>query len=136
MAIPFFISPTPDDCFLIVVLLVVLRVAAGTVLRIVLLVILAVLAAGVVGLVLLLVILCILVIVILRHLKYLLVDLIVNDIRNFAFALAKASVYGSYKNRKQKFVMAFTIVTEIVLQDSYKNIQFKYSSLVLDFYIK
>ena len=34
---------------------------------------------------------------------------IVNDIRNFAFGLANASVYGIGKNRKQKFVMSFTI---------------------------
>ena len=92
-------------CCLIVVLLIVLCVAAGTVLRIVLLtVILAVLAGRVVCLVLLLVILCILVIIILRHLKYLLIDLIVNNIRNFAFVHAKASVYGSCKNRKQNLL--------------------------------
>ncbi len=35
---------------------------------------------------------------------------IVNDIRNFVFGLAGATVYGSCKSRKQKFVMAFTIV--------------------------
>ena len=34
---------------------------------------------------------------------------IVNDIRNFVFGLAGASVYGSCKSRKQKFVMSFTI---------------------------
>ena len=34
---------------------------------------------------------------------------IVNDIRNFAFGLAKASVYGFGKNRKQKLVMSITI---------------------------
>ncbi|MDE6882655.1 MAG: hypothetical protein K2P48_06005, partial [Lachnospiraceae bacterium] len=66
---------------------------------------------------LLLVVLRILVIIVLRHLKYLLVDFIVNDIGNFAFSLAKASVYGFGENRKQKFVMPFTIVTGIVLQD-------------------
>ena len=36
-------------------------------------------------------------------------NLIVSDIRNFAFGLAKAFVYGLGKNRKQKFVMLFTI---------------------------
>ncbi len=34
---------------------------------------------------------------------------IVNDIRNFVFGLAGASVYGSCKRRKQKLVMSFTI---------------------------
>ena len=34
---------------------------------------------------------------------------IVNDIRNFVFGLAGATVYGSCKSRKQKFVMSFTI---------------------------
>ncbi len=34
---------------------------------------------------------------------------IVNDIRNFVFGLAGASVYGSCKSRKQNFVMSFTI---------------------------
>jgi len=36
---------------------------------------------------------------------------IVNDIRNFVFGLAEASVYGFCKSRKQKFVMSFTIGT-------------------------
>ena len=36
--------------------------------------------------------------------------LIVNDIRNFVFGLAKAAIYSSCKNRKQKFVMSFTIL--------------------------
>ncbi len=36
---------------------------------------------------------------------------IVNDIRNFVFGLAGASVYGSCKRRKQKFVMSFTIIS-------------------------
>ena len=36
---------------------------------------------------------------------------IVNYIRNFVFGLAGASVYGSCKRRKQKFVMSFTIDT-------------------------
>ena len=35
---------------------------------------------------------------------------IVNDIKNFVFGLAEATVYGSCKSRKQKFVMSFTIV--------------------------
>ena len=35
---------------------------------------------------------------------------IVNDIRNFVFGLAGATVYGSCKSRKQKFVMSFTII--------------------------
>ena len=34
---------------------------------------------------------------------------IVNDIRNFVFGLAGASVYGSCKSRKQNFVMSFII---------------------------
>ena len=37
---------------------------------------------------------------------------IVNDIRNFVFGLAGASVYGSCKRRKQKFVMSFTIADD------------------------
>ena len=36
--------------------------------------------------------------------------MIVNDIRNFIFGLAEATVYGFCKKRKQKFVMSFTIV--------------------------
>ena len=46
--------------------------------------------------------------------------LIVNDIRNFVFGLAGASVYGSCKSRKQKFVMSFTIIItacKLCLQD-------------------
>ncbi len=35
---------------------------------------------------------------------------IVNDIGNFVFGLAGASVYGSCKSRKQKFVKSFTII--------------------------
>ena len=38
---------------------------------------------------------------------------IVNDIRNFVFGLAGATVYGSCKSRKQKFVMSFTISISI-----------------------
>ena len=34
---------------------------------------------------------------------------IVNDIINFVFGLAGATVYGFCKSRKQKFVMSFTI---------------------------
>ena len=34
---------------------------------------------------------------------------IVNDIRNFVFGLAGATVYGFCKSRKQKFVMSFII---------------------------
>ncbi len=34
---------------------------------------------------------------------------IVNDIKNFVFGPAKASVYGFGRNRNQKFVMSFTI---------------------------
>ena len=34
---------------------------------------------------------------------------IVNDIKNFVFDPAKVSVYGFGRNRKQKFVMSFTI---------------------------
>ena len=37
-------------------------------------------------------------------------DFIVNDIKNFVFGLAEATVYGSCKSRKQKFVMSFTII--------------------------
>jgi len=37
------------------------------------------------------------------------VPFIVNDIRDFAFGLVKASVYGFYKSWKQKFIMSFTI---------------------------
>ena len=37
------------------------------------------------------------------------VYIIVNDIRNFAFGLAKTYVYGFGKSRKQKFIMSFTI---------------------------
>ncbi len=36
--------------------------------------------------------------------------LIVNDIKNFVFGPAKAPVYGFGRNRKQKFVMSFTII--------------------------
>ena len=36
---------------------------------------------------------------------------IVNDIKNFVFGPAKASVYGFGRRRKQKFVMSFTILT-------------------------
>ena len=39
---------------------------------------------------------------------------IVNDIRNFVFGLAGATVYGSCKSWKQKFVMSFTISHNIV----------------------
>lgn len=62
---------------LVVILLAVLRIAAGTVLRIVLLVVLrSVLAVAVVCLVLLfLIVLRVLVIIILRHLAYLLINL-------------------------------------------------------------
>ncbi len=34
---------------------------------------------------------------------------IVNDIKNFVFGPAKAPVYGFGRNRKQKFVLSFTI---------------------------
>jgi len=34
---------------------------------------------------------------------------IVNDTKNFAFGLAKAFAYGFCKDRKQNFVMSFTI---------------------------
>ena len=34
---------------------------------------------------------------------------IVNDIRNFAFGLAKVFAYGFGKDRKQKFIVSFTI---------------------------
>ncbi len=37
---------------------------------------------------------------------------IVNDIKNFIFGPAKASVYGFGRNRKQKFVMSFTIADD------------------------
>jgi len=37
---------------------------------------------------------------------------IVNDIRNFVFGLAGATVYGFCKSREQKFVMSFTIIRE------------------------
>ena len=43
--------------------------------------------------------------------KYILsVETIVNDIKNFVFGPAKAPVYGFGRNRKQKFVMSFTII--------------------------
>ncbi len=35
--------------------------------------------------------------------------MIVNDIRNFVFGLAEATVYEFCMRRKQKFVMLFTI---------------------------
>ena len=38
------------------------------------------------------------------------VNFIVNDIKNFVFGPAKAPVYGFGRNRKQKFVMSFTII--------------------------
>jgi hypothetical protein len=39
---------------------------------------------------------------------------IVNDIGNFIFGFAEATVYGFCKSRKQKFVMLFTIcITQI-----------------------
>ena len=44
---------------------------------------------------------------------------IVNDIRNFAFGLAKAFVYGFGKNQKQKFIMSFTIYIEILGMKEY-----------------
>ena len=59
--------------FLVIVLLAVLRILAGTILGIVLLVVLCILAVRVVSLVLLLIILRILVIIIFRHLAYLLI---------------------------------------------------------------
>ena len=40
---------------------------------------------------------------------YYLSFLIVNDIKNIVFGLVEAFVYGFCKNRKQKFVMSFTI---------------------------
>ena len=40
---------------------------------------------------------------------------IVNDIRNFVFGLAGATVYGSCKSRKQKFVMSFIINTCVLV---------------------
>ena len=42
---------------------------------------------------------------------------IVNDIRNFVFGLAVATVYGFCKSRKQKFVMSFTIITLLAYID-------------------
>ena len=45
---------------------------------------------------------------------------IVNDIKNFVFGPAKAPVYGFGRNRKQKFVMSFTIIItacKLCLQD-------------------
>ncbi len=41
---------------------------------------------------------------------------IVNDIRNFVFGLAGATVYGFCKSREQKFVMSFTIILERVMR--------------------
>ena len=41
---------------------------------------------------------------------------IVNDIRNFVFGLAGATVYGFCKSRKQKFVMSFTITPRVGLE--------------------
>ena len=40
---------------------------------------------------------------------------IVNDIKNFVFGPAKASVYGFGRRRKQKFVMSFTIIQSTML---------------------
>ena len=40
---------------------------------------------------------------------------IVNDIRNFIFGLAGATVYGFCKSRKQKFVMSFTISIQLTM---------------------
>ncbi len=42
------------------------------------------------------------------------VPFIVNDIKNFVFGPAKAPVYGFGRNRKQKFVMSFTIGMQAV----------------------
>lgn len=44
-----------------------------------------------------------------RHKLFTHKKFIVNDIRIFVFVLAGATVYGSCKRRKQKFVMSFTI---------------------------
>ena len=41
---------------------------------------------------------------------------IVNDIKNFVFDPAKAPVYGFGRNRKQKFVMSFTIYVSITAE--------------------
>lgn len=38
--------------------------------------------------------------------------LVVNDISNSVFGLAKAYVYGFCKSWKQKFIMSFIIITE------------------------
>ena len=42
---------------------------------------------------------------------------IVNDIKNFVFGPAKAPVYGFGRNRKQKFVMSFTISDRNILRN-------------------
>ncbi len=39
------------------------------------------------------------------------ISCIVNDMENFVFGSAKASVYGFGRSRKQKFVMSFTIMS-------------------------
>ena len=46
-----------------------------------------------------------------RSHKYTKSFIIVNDIKNFVFSTAKAPVYGFGRNRKQKYVMSFTILT-------------------------
>ena len=42
---------------------------------------------------------------------------IVNDIKNCVFGLAKASVYGFGEKRKQKFVMSYTIIIECIRKE-------------------
>ncbi len=56
---------------------------------------------------------------------------IVNDIRNFVFGLAGASVYGSCKSRKQKFVMSFTIHYDTTMNRS--GCLVKYAHKIGDF---
>ena len=50
------------------------------------------------------------------------VNFIVNDIKNFVFGPAKAPVYGFGRNRKQKFVMSFTIIYTVNTHYILKNL--------------
>lgn len=85
------VAPFGDTSILVVVLLAVLRILAGTVLRIVLLVVLCILAVRVISLVLLLIILRVLVKIILRHLAYLLIDFCYrNSMTSFVQKYSKA----------------------------------------------
>ncbi len=66
------------------------------------------------------------------HLKFLprmcFLLLIVNDIRNFVFGLAEATVYGFCKSLKQKFIMPFTIIL------AYVHFGFQFTALFLTYF--